>query len=110
MNKVYKGYFLAQLKSAIELGELPLSPDFPMGKNYKVWKDVLYKKEWVVYTKKPFAGVKHVVNYLARYSHRVALTNYRIKKIEDGNVIFQYKDYKDGAKKKMMTLAGTEFF
>ena len=109
MNKVYKGYFLAQLKSAIERGELPLPSNFPMGKNYKKWKDVLYKKEWVVYTKKPFAGVKHVVNYLARYSHRVALTNHRIKSIEDGNVIFQYKDYKDGAKKKLMTLAGTEF-
>ncbi len=109
MNKLYKGYFLAQLKSAIESGMLPLPPDFPMGKNYKNWKDQLYQKDWVVYTKKPFAGVKHVVNYLARYSHRVALTNHRIKNIVDGQVIFQYKDYKDGAKKKLMSLAGTEF-
>ena len=109
MNKLYKGYFLAQLKSAIEQGELPLPPNFPMGRSYKIWKDVLYKKEWVVYTKKPFAGVKHVVNYLARYSHRVALTNYRIKNIEKGQVIFQYKDYKNGAKKELMPLSGTEF-
>jgi hypothetical protein len=109
MRKIYKGYFMQQLKAAIEDGELPLPPNFPKGKNYKDWKNLLYKKEWVVYTKKPFAGVKHVVNYLARYSHRVALTNHRIKKIENGQVIFQYKDYKDGAKKKLMTLAGREF-
>ena len=57
----------------------------------------------MVYTKKPFAGVKHVVNYLARYSHRVALTNHRIKKIAE------YKDYKDGGKKKPMSLKGGEF-
>lgn len=113
MKKLYKGFFLSQLKSAIEKGELPLKEllpsNFPFGKNYKKWKDELYKKQWVVYTKKPFAGVKHVVNYLARYSHRVALTNYRIKKISDSEVVFQYKDYKDGAKKKLMTLTGTEF-
>lgn len=112
IKKVYKGYFLAQLKSAIDRGELPLPPNFPMGKNYQAWKDVLYKKEWVVYTKKPFSskgGVKHVVNYLGRYSHRVALTNYRVKNINENEVVFQYKDYKDGAKKKLMTLAGTEF-
>ena len=109
MNKVYKGYFLAQLKAAIEQGQLPLPPDFPMEKKYQAWKEVLYKKEWVVYTKKPFAGVKQVVNYLARYSHRVAITNHRIKNITDSEVMFAYKDYKDGAKKKVMTLSGKEF-
>jgi hypothetical protein len=109
MNKVYKGYFLAQLKSAIEKGELALPPNFPMGKNYKAWKDLLYEKNWVVYTKKPFAGVKHVVNYLARYSHRVAITNHRIKNISESEVLFEYKDYQDGAKKKTMLLKGKEF-
>jgi hypothetical protein len=66
-------------------------------------------KDWGVYTKKPFAGVKHVVNYLARYSHRVAITNYRIKNIADGKVTIQYKDYTDGVKKKTMNLQGIEF-
>lgn len=109
MNKVFKGYFLAALKKAIENRTLPLPPNFPFEKKYKVWKDTLYQKNWVVYTKKPFSGVKQVVKYLARYSHRVALTNHRIKNIADGQVTFGYKDYKDGAKKKSMTLEGTEF-
>jgi len=109
MKKLYKGYFLSQLKAAIKKGALQLPPNFPKGKNYKNWKDVLYQKDWVVYTKKPFGGVKKVVNYLARYSHRVALTNHRIKNIEKTGVIFQYKDYKDGAKKKLMRLSGTDF-
>lgn len=109
MKKVYKGFFLAELKKVIENGTLPLPPAFPFGRPYKTWKNILYKKDWVVYTKKPFAGVKHVVNYLARYSHRVAITNYRIKNIADGKVTIQYKDYTDGAKKKTMNLQGTEF-
>jgi hypothetical protein len=116
MRKIYKGYFLATLKAAIEKGELPLPPNFPYGNRYKDWKDILYKKDWVVYTKKPFSGVKKnlprhlwVVNYLARYSHRVAITNHRIKLITESDITFQYKDYKDNAKKKTMKLAGTEF-
>jgi hypothetical protein len=109
MKKIYKGYFMAMLKSAIDAGKLSLPPGFPKGYNYKKWKDILYQKDWVVYTKKPFAGVKHVVNYLARYSHRVAITNHRIKDITDDKVTFIYKHYKDNAKKKKMTLEGTEF-
>ena len=109
MKKVYKGFFLSELKKEIERGTLALPPSFPYGFAYKKWKDNLYKKEWVVYTKKPFGGVKHVVNYLARYSHRVAITNHRIKKIDDESVLFEYKDYKDGGKKKPMSLKGREF-
>jgi hypothetical protein len=109
MKKLYKGYFMAMLKRAVQQGLLNLPSSFPIGKNYKTWKDTLYHKDWVVYSKKPFAGVKHVVNYLARYSHRVAITNHRITAIEGSKVSFQYKDYKDGAKKKRMTLFGTEF-
>jgi len=109
MKKLYKGYFMALLKRAIQQQLLNLPSSFPIGKNYKTWKDALYHKDWVVYSKKPFTGVKHVVNYLARYSHRVAITNHRIKAIEGNKVSFQYKDYKDGAKKKRMTLDATEF-
>jgi len=109
MKKIYKGFFMAQLKQAIESGILTLPPTFPFGVAYKNWKDNLYAKDWVVYTKKPFSGVKKVVNYLARYSHRVAITNHRIKSISEESVTFQYKDYKEGAKKKLMTLKGTDF-
>ncbi|MEM6699129.1 MAG: IS91 family transposase [Bacteroidota bacterium] len=109
MKKVYKGYFLRKLKRIIESGLIELPPHFPKGKAYKEWKDTLYSKDWVVYTKKPFSKVENVVNYLARYSHRVAITNYRIQNITEQEVTFQYKDYKDGGKKKTMTLQGTAF-
>ena len=109
MKKIYRGFFMAKLHQAIVKKVLDLPPDFPTGDDYYTWKDRLYKKDWVVYTKKPFSRVHNVVKYLARYSHRVAITNYRIKAITEDTVSFLYKDYKDGAKKKIMTLQGTEF-
>ena len=109
MKKIYKGFFMKNLKKAIENQQVRLPKTFPTGRAYKLWKDNLYSKEWVVYTKKPFSKVEHVVGYLARYSHRVALTNHRIKNIDESNVTFEYKDYKDGAKKKEMMLEGGEF-
>ena len=109
MNKVYRAYFLKQLKIALEGGLLALAADFPTGKDYKIWKEKLYTKEWVVYTKPPFSKPENVVNYMARYSHRIAITNQRIIKITDDEVTFSYKDYKDGAKTKIMTLKGKDF-
>ena len=109
MRKIFKGFFIQHLKTAIDKGCLQLPPHFPHGFAYQQWKDHLYQKKWVVFTKKPFSGAQQVVNYLARYSHRVALTNHRIKNIENGKVVFQYKDYKDGAKKKVMSLQGVDF-
>ena len=111
MQKLFKGYFLAKLKREIEKGTLTLPTKFPNGYVYNIWKNKQYQKNWVVYTKKPFSKVKNVVNYLGRYSHRVALTNHRIQHIdsEKGIVSFRYKDDKDGAKQKTMTLNGAEF-
>ena len=110
MNKVFKAFFLKQLRLELEQGRLVLSPDFPASVAlYKIWKNVLYKKEWVVYAKKPFAGVHKVVEYLARYSHRVAITNHRLKHIDRQNVQFHYKDYKQNAQKRVMTLDGKNF-
>lgn len=62
-----------------------------------------------MFTKKPFSGAHKVVEYLGRYSHRVAITNQRIISIDDTSVIFKYKDYKDGAKSKTMKLTGEDF-
>lgn len=109
MKKVYRGFFLSKLKKLIQQGVLRLPPNFPIGYKYELWKNILYQKDWVVFTKKPFSGVKHVVDYLARYSHRVAITNRRIKNISQDTVLFEYKDYKDKAKKKLLPLKGTEF-
>jgi len=65
--------------------------------------------EWVVFAKAPFGGPEQVLKYLARYTHRVAISNSRILSIEDGKVTFLWKDYADGNQTKVMTLEATEF-
>ncbi len=62
-----------------------------------------------MFTKKPFAGVQNLVKYLARYSHRVAITNHQLKQMDQQSVQFQYKDYDDNGRKKVMTLSGKDF-
>jgi hypothetical protein len=69
----------------------------------------LKEKEWVVYAKPPFGGPEIVLKYLARYTHRVAISNYRLIGIEDGKVYFYWKDYADGNQQKTMALDGVEF-
>jgi hypothetical protein len=67
------------------------------------------KKDWVVYVKRPFGGPQRVLKYLARYTHRVAISNQRLVALRDGRVTFQYKDYADRQRSKLMTLASNEF-
>ncbi len=62
--------------------------------------NALYKHKWVVYAKRPFTGPQSVVEYLGRYTHKIAISNHRIKNIEAGKVSFAYKDYKHGSVKK----------
>ena len=69
----------------------------------------LHQHKWVVYGKKPFGGPEHVLHYLARYTHRVAISNHRLISMEDGKVTFRWKDYAHGGKKRKMTLAAEEF-
>jgi len=68
----------------------------------------LYKTNWVVYAKEPFAGPEQVVEYLGRYTHKVAISNHRILDINESGVCFRYRDYRD-YKQKAMNLEGTEF-
>jgi hypothetical protein len=65
--------------------------------------------EWVVYAKPPFADAAHVLAYLGRYTHRVAIANSRLTSLSDGNVDFTWKDYRDHGKTKVMTLTADEF-
>jgi hypothetical protein len=71
--------------------------------------DELRAKEWVVYAKPPTGGPEQVLKYLARYTHRVAISNHRLVKIEDDKVFFHYKDYADDHTPKMMSLDAVEF-
>ena len=69
----------------------------------------LFQKPWVVYAKRPFRGPKQVIEYLGRYTHKVAISNHRIADADEQSVSFTYKDYRDGAKTKIMTLCNEDF-
>jgi len=69
----------------------------------------LYEKPWVVYAKKAFGGPEQVIKYLSRYTHRTAISNNRILSVDDKNVTFTWKDYKQGYKQQTTTLRGEEF-
>jgi len=107
MQPIYRGFFMEHLKKAIQKNEVKLK--LPKEMTYQQLKDELYSKPWVINTKKPFSAVKNVVNYLGRYSHRVAITNHRLKKVDLENVLFGYKDYRQNGKRKQMRLSNVEF-
>ena len=110
MKSVYRGIFLKGLKDLIASKTINFPPDFSLDKTvYKSWLNALYEKEWVIYAKRPFGGPKQVIEYLGRYTHKVAISNQRIKSYDNERVTFEYKDYKDGGKKKEMSLTADEF-
>jgi hypothetical protein len=78
-------------------------------KKFHEWISSLYQKEWVVYCKPPFKNAGYVVEYLGRYTHRVAISNHRIIKFENNTVTFKWRDYRDSNKQKEMKLTADEF-
>ena len=106
MSIVYRAKFLQALKQMIDKGEvIP-----PTATDVKQLLNLLYQKNWIVYAKAPFGGPQAVIEYLGRYTHKVAISNHRIGSInEDDTVTFAYKDYADDNKQKQMTLSSTEF-
>jgi Putative transposase/Transposase zinc-binding domain len=78
-------------------------------KNFRRFVAALRNKKWVVYAKPPFGGPEKVLDYLARYTHRVAISNHRLTELNAGQVTFTYKDYKDQQRQKLMTLSAPEF-
>ena len=100
LRQVFKGKFMSELKSAAKRGEIKLPAPL---------REKLYRKKWVVYAKRPFLGPKAVIEYLGRYTHKVAISNYRIKKVTDKTVVFDWKNYKNGGEKKPMSLPVLEF-
>lgn len=114
MQKVFKGKFLQALKQLLTSGKVRL----PEQTDAKQLLNTLYNKDWIVYAKAPFAGPHSVVEYLGRYTHKVAISNHRITSINDQNssVTFEYKDYRsirtgddDDNSKKQMTSTCNEF-
>lgn len=100
LNTLYLNNKLTFPKSISELGSRNIFNEF---------KDSLYKKEWIVYSKAPFSSAEYVLQYLGRYTHRVAISDNRIIKVDKNNVSFKWRDYKDNNKQKVMTLKAKEF-
>jgi hypothetical protein len=112
LRRVFRGKFRAGLKSLFKRGKLVFPKDLAAlahPKMFRAFLRSLYIKNWVVYAKPPFGGPQHVLHYLARYTHRVAISNHRIVDFTDGQVTFRWKDYAHAGKQKLMTVTAEEF-
>jgi hypothetical protein len=74
-------------------------------KAFSAFLRTLFREDWVVYAKRPFGGPEHVLHYLARYTHRVAISNHRLGEVTDTHVSFRWKDYAHRSKRRVMTLS-----
>jgi hypothetical protein len=112
LSRLFQGKFLSRLQLLYRQGELVLAgaqAELVDPLRFGLWIDELRGSEWVVYAKRPFGGPEQVLKYLARYTHRVAISNHRLVTIDNRTVSFQWKDYADGNTQKVMTLDGVEF-
>jgi len=108
VKQVYQAYFLKQLQKQIDKGIITMTEE--QQKDWLMLRSSLYKVDWIVDFREPMGGPAQVVEYLGRYTHKVAISNHRIKHIDaDNNVTFEYKDYADNSKKKSLCLSGQEF-
>jgi len=112
LSRFFRRRFLELLEQAFDGGHLEFfSALQPLHEReaFRRYLGPLRVKEWVVYAKAPFAGPEQVLDYVGRYTHRVAISNNRLLDIEDGTVTFRWKDYRDENAQKTMTLAADEF-
>jgi hypothetical protein len=112
LSRYFRRRFLELLVHAFDGGELEFFSALQGLRERKAflrYLDPLQQKEWVVYAKAPFAGPEQVLDYVGRYTHRVAISNNRILNIDDEKVTFKWKDYRDDNAQKTMTLEADEF-
>jgi hypothetical protein len=112
LSRVFRGKFVAGLKQAFQSGRLHfhgnLAP-LTQPKTFAAWLRLLFRKDWVVYAKRPFGGPQYVLHYLGRYTHRVAISNHRLVSFTDGQVTFRWRDSAHDNEQKLMTLSLDEF-
>ena len=112
LSRVFRGKFTAGLKRAFKQKKLRFPGSMKPLANKKAFDAFLrplFRHDWVVYAKRPFGGPQHILNYLARYTHRVAISNHRIVNVADGNVTFRWKDYAHHSQQRLMTITAEEF-
>ncbi len=100
MSKVFRGKYMAELKKFFDKQGMELTQELISS---------LYDKHWVVYANTPFGNFSSVIKYLARYTHKIAITNHRIIAYDDHSVTFRYTDYRHAHQRKSMTLSLWEF-
>jgi hypothetical protein len=112
LRKVFRGKFVDALKQAFQNGQLNFHGDLKLlaqPKTFAAWLRPLYRQAWVVHLKRPFGGPEHVLKYLGRYTHRVAISNHRLVSFADGQVTFRWRDSADHNKPRLLTLPVDEF-
>ena len=107
LGSLFRGKFLSFLKH--EFDNLVLDDGLKDFKSFNKFLEPLYKKTWITYIEPPKGKPENVIEYIGRYSFRVAISNDRIKNVKNGYVTFEYKDYKDNSKIKEMTITADEF-
>ncbi len=109
---MFRRKFLTYLKQAFDDGKLQVHATLAHLADPPAFTDFIEtagKTDWVVYSKPPFGGPAQVLDYLGRYTHRVAISNHRLVQLEDGKVTFRWKDYRDSNRIRLMTLQAHEF-
>jgi len=112
LSRVFRGKFIHRLKQAAARGDLTFHgqlAELAQADHFERLLDHAVRHDWVVYAKRPFGGPQQVLKYLARYTHRVAISNRRLLALRHGQVTFRWKDYARGGRQRRMTLAAVEF-
>jgi hypothetical protein len=112
LAELFRGKFVDALKEAFQNGQLHFHGDLKLlaqPEVFAAWLRPLHRQDWVVYLKRPFGGPAYVVQYLGRYTHRVAISNHRLVSFKDGQVTFRWRDSAHHNEQKLMTLSVDEF-
>jgi len=112
LQEVFRGKFVNALEQAFQNGQLRFYGDLKLlaePKTFAAWLRPLHRQDWVVYLKRPFGGPEYVLQYLGRYTHRVAISNHRLVSFADGQVTFRWRDSADHNKQKLLPLPLDEF-
>jgi hypothetical protein len=112
LSLLFRRLFLERLQNAFDDGKLRFFSALEYLRDrceFARYLEPVRKSKWVVYAKRPFAGPEQVLDYVGRYTHRVAISNNRLLDIEGGQVSFRYKDYRNQGQQKTMTLSAEEF-
>ena len=112
LAELFRGKFVGALKEAFQNGQLHFHGDWKLlaqPEIFAAWLRPLHRQDWVVYLKRPFGGPAYVVQYLGRYTHRVAISNHRLVCFADGQVTFRWRDSAHNNEQKLMTLSLDEF-